>query len=61
MEKIINPDMGKSQIMPAVTVRISMPQGAAVPGQAGSQPRTSQGASQAASQAPQQTAPSHGD
>jgi hypothetical protein len=33
VEKIADPDMGKSQIMPPVTVRISMPQGASVPAQ----------------------------
>jgi len=49
MEEVVAPDTGKStvflsEIMPAVTVRIAMPQGAAVP-------------AQAAPQASQQTAP----
>ena len=34
MQKIVVGDMGKSLIMPAVTLRIPMPQGAAVPAQA---------------------------
>jgi hypothetical protein len=34
MEKVVVPEMGKSLIMPAVTVQIPMPQGAAVPVQA---------------------------
>jgi hypothetical protein len=48
MEKIAAPEMGKSLIMPAVTVQIPMPQGAAVPAQA----------PQAPAQAPQ-AAPAH--
>lgn len=48
MQKIVVPEMGKSLIMPAVTVQIPMPQGAAVPAQA----------AQAPVQAPQ-TAPAH--
>jgi|HubBroStandDraft_1064217.scaffolds.fasta_scaffold22449_2 hypothetical protein len=33
MQKVADPDFGKSLVMPAVTVRIPMPQGAAVPAQ----------------------------
>jgi len=33
MQKIVTSDLGKSLVMPAVTVRIPMPQGAAVPAQ----------------------------
>jgi len=33
MQKVAVPDFGKSLVMPAVTVRIPMPQGAAVPAQ----------------------------
>ena len=35
MEEIVVVVLGKSQIIPAVTVRIPMPQGAAVPAQTG--------------------------
>jgi hypothetical protein len=34
MEKIVVVDLGESLIMPPVTLRIPMPQGAAVPAQA---------------------------
>jgi len=49
VQKIVLPDMGKSQIMPPVTVSIPMPQGAAIPAQAAPQ--------QAGSQAVPQPAP----
>lgn len=52
MQKIVVPDVGKSQIMPAVTVRIPMPQGAAVPAQTGG-PQAAPQAAPAAAPAPQ--------
>ena len=61
MENVVVPDMGKStvflsEIMPAVTVRIPMPQGAAIPAQA-----APQAAPQAASQAAPQAAPAQAE
>jgi hypothetical protein len=57
MTKIVVPDMGKSQVMPAVTVRISMPHGAAVPAQAA----PAQADPAPAQAAPAQTAPAQGE
>jgi hypothetical protein len=51
LQKIVAPDMGKSQVMPAVTVSIPMPQGAAMPAQAAPQVAPQQAGSQTVPQA----------
>lgn len=56
MNKIVVPDEGRSLIMPAVTVTIPMPEGAAVPA-----PEPPQNAPQAAPQATPQTVPAQAE